>query len=41
MVNVGAPNIDTFLETVAVSEANKKPKPPPSARWETDSSSDD
>lgn len=28
MVNVGAPNIDTFVETVAVSEANDKPKPP-------------
>lgn len=29
MVNVGAPNIDTFLGTVAISEANDKPKPPP------------
>ncbi|PUU83242.1 kinase-like domain-containing protein [Tuber borchii] len=32
MANVGAPNIDTFLETVAISKANGKPKPLPDVR---------
>ncbi|PUU83243.1 kinase-like domain-containing protein [Tuber borchii] len=34
MVNVGAPNIDTFLETVAASKANGEPKPVPGVRRE-------